>query len=180
MARKYVREGRTRSQIGRGSKQKGNAFERWVVNAANPHLEPLGWALCRTPRSGGWFTKNADQELDRLRADITVVKGKDTFPLFLECKAREGHGMWPDPCRRGTWPPILWFLEAEAKAETAGKIPVLIFKRNGVPARVLMLTVDLFEVCGVGDEHTEFGRYAVLPFDLFLSKFVKHMADRKR
>ena len=98
---------RTRSQIGRASRDKGARFERAVTNAVRPYYPDV-----RRSRDNGSSTTS------------------DTGDL-----ADAGPGLWwslKDVAAARTDPPGLiggWLAEAEAKAD--GRIPLLVIKHLG-------------------------------------------------
>lgn len=170
--------GPDRSAIGRRSKRKGSSYERHIVNTANPFLEPLGWKLQRTPRSGGWVAMSKDKEFSRLRSDITAPAD---FPLFLECKKRESWAM-EQLFRVGLerWEPYLWFVEAREKAREAGKVPILIFARNQVPDLVFMDGGDFEALVKIpAREQVRVDNYVIALFSGFIREFSGRASNRR-
>lgn len=175
---RYGKAQRTRSQIGRGSKTKGNAYERYVCKVANAVLNvpPFNWEWVRTPRSGGWIKASNDPSLRKLRGDITVP---DACPLLPEVKKRENWSM--DQIHKvglEAWEPFKWYQEALDKAHHAGKIPLLIFSRNLQPALAMLEGGDLLQVTG-GPPMAQaiwVDGYVILRFEDFLKAFAEHQA----
>lgn len=132
-----LKKSRTRSQIGRGSRQKGAQFERqvgklfreWAKPALKDGEDPEDW-FCRTPSSGGrsWSKKHAQGE------DLMVPAW---FPYDIECRKRE---TW-------SWSALLsgdtgagqilnFYFEAQRKAK--GRPVMLVFSKNHESIWVLM------------------------------------------
>lgn len=131
-------EKRTASQIGRGSKQKGNKFENEVKKelalwyGEDPKVVGSKTSkFQRAPGSGGMSPTNWP-------LDLFVP---EDFPWAVECKNREGDAGFNQMERFLTgdkYPLIEWFQTAE-KELVAAKVErplLLVFKKNGSPIMV--------------------------------------------
>jgi hypothetical protein len=126
---------RTPSQVGRGSKQKGNNFENDIKKALakwwGEPPEVVGSkdsTFQRSPGSGGTSPKNWP-------LDLYVP---EDFPWAVECKNREGDAgleIMERFLTSPTYPVLIWFTEAEAELATAEirKPALLVFTRNRFP-----------------------------------------------
>ena len=125
---------KTRAQVGRGSRNKGNSYENHIKKIlAKWYGEPeqiIGTKASlfqRTPGSGGASPTNWP-------LDLHVPKN---FPWAVECKNREAHGM--ESMERfltaDKYPVIQWFKEAEEELTKVGiqKPLLLVFTRNNFP-----------------------------------------------
>ena len=120
---------RTRSQVGKGSRQKGASFERtigkifreWAKPALREGEDPQDW-FCRTPSSGGrsWSKKHAQGE------DLMVPPW---FPFDIEARKRETWS-WSALMSGniGAGQILHFFFEAEKKAR--GRPVLLVFSKN--------------------------------------------------
>lgn len=112
----------------KNSRDKGNSFELLVAKAFNQHFAPHKFR--RTPLSGGWSDK-ADA-----KGDIVCIDDKSDFLYCVECKNAEGWTLESLFTDKHKWFDD-WWTQAISECPK-GKIPMLVFTRNHMPAFAAM------------------------------------------
>lgn len=113
---------RTRSQIGKSSKNKGSSFE---LKTARELSKWWGETFHRTPASGALHWKDDK----RVSGDIVPPDGS-IFPFSVECKNHEGWTLDTMVTNIGEFPSF-WD-QCTHDANEFSKVPMLIVKRNRV------------------------------------------------
>lgn len=115
-------------------RQKGSNQERRVAKLFS---EWWGSECYRTPGSGSWATKKTNKNLN---ASGDIVCEDPNFVFTIECKKQEGWNLEQlfDPNQKGMF--FKWWDQCVSETPE-GKIPLLVFNRNGVK-----------ELCAIRDE----------------------------
>jgi hypothetical protein len=121
----------------KNSRDKGNNFELLVAKAFNQHFAPHKFR--RTPLSGGWSEKA------EAKGDIVCVDDND-FLYCVECKNAEGWTLESLFAEKHKWFDDWWKQAVEECP--AGKIPLLIFTRNHMPAFAAVLWINWMQITG--------------------------------
>lgn len=128
---KKPKKKRTKSQVGKMSKRKGDNFERHLATNLQkaygiPGTKKGDREFYRTPLSGGMKTE--------FSGDIVVP---DWFPFMIEAKNREEIGdLSTLYTRRSAHPLVKWIKEEARKAKKMEKALLVVFKRNFGPILV--------------------------------------------
>lgn len=124
---------RTRSAIGRGSRRKGHAFERWVAN----QLKAIFPDAHRQPQSQLTLLKKVNETLPQgqWRALTDVVAG----PFAIECKHRKVL-----PRLEST------LAQAEADSAHSGMLPIAVHKQDGDGADAIVVGIDSSTLTALG------------------------------
>lgn len=115
------------SKRGRSSKNKGASYERTIAKKFAKAY--VGLELTRTPQSGGFAKKSS--KADDFRGDIVSVDKDIDLKLHIECK---NHKSWSLP---------QWINQAKDDCPE-GKIPTVIFHKNGTSEDFVCLSLEDF------------------------------------
>ena len=120
---------RTRSAIGRGSREKGRAWEQEVARRLRDWLGPE-WTVSRVP------TERQRGQVVAEEAGDLHVSGPHPWPFAIECKATESwdHAMlFSSPVAERF--AVYW---RQAREQAGERIPLLFAKRNRAEPVVLL------------------------------------------
>jgi hypothetical protein len=120
----------SRLLVSKKSRTKGARFEKETCEILSKWWYGQDGILRRTPGSGAWEKGMGDVTLPPSATD----HGLESFPFYVECRNREG---WKLEELFDTEGEVhKWWIETFTRASVFGKVPLLIFTRNHVPAFV--------------------------------------------
>ena len=121
-------------------RRKGSTFE---LKVAKLFAEWTGDLVRRTPLSGGWGSAAFGVQGDLVFSKVDSI--------HVECKNHEGwflEDLIKAVRRRGTTSLIAWW--TQTVGESMGKLPMLVFSRNGLDPLLMMREPDLAKISGAG------------------------------
>lgn len=126
----------------KNGRQKGSVAEREVAKICEDwwRTYELGVSFVRVPLSGGWGTPGLRKDFNACGDLATNAK---SFPWTVEVKRREG---WSFPhLLKGNPSPIWgWWEQSLTQAKEADKWPMLWFRKNQNPWRIMVRKCDPF------------------------------------
>jgi len=114
--------------IGRKSRNKGANFERAIARLLRDWLGDE-WEVKRNP---------TDRQNGKAGAGEFEIVGPYEFPFAIECKAHESFDYGQLFRVPATGPFCSFWKQAQCQADSAGKIPMLILKKNNGPVLCAM------------------------------------------
>ena len=115
--------------MGKFSSRKGAAFERRI---AKMFEDAYGYAISRTPQSGGWGKHFTSGDL--------VAPEHPEFPWFCECKNDQSWNLWSSIFENKGMVDK-WWIKACRQAKNEGKEPLLVIGQD------VQKPLVLFENC---------------------------------
>jgi len=177
---------RSKEEIGRGSKRKGNSFENRVAKLIREHFGVDAKTVYRTPLSGGHYE----------RGDLIVKPPLlRWFPVFFECRDRMSWSWQAFFKKQDNYELAQWYLiDAKDKCHPGDggveRMPVLVFHKNHEQIWVIFAWEDVakFATSSVATIHSinklfplhiqlmteEAGVLVCAPFIKFLELFDIH------
>jgi len=164
---------KTKSQIGRGSRQKGQRGERDVIKLLKQHFPE--WEFKRTPMSGGWGGS------PEFKTCGDIVTNCPDWAYTIEVKHQKALSFLHVLQFSGEIKE--WFTQVMQDAKKNNNTPLLVFRRNNVPWYVLTFCdtfIDShalahirvkFEYEGDGIMHGIKTALAFVAFNTFLEKY---------
>ena len=123
---------------GRKSRNKGASFERAIARRIRDWLGE-DWTVKRNP---------TDRQKCAAGAGEFEIVGPFDFPFAIECKAHESFD-YSQLFRRPLTGPLIGFWEqAVAQADSCGKLPLLLMKRNNGPV-LAVAGIDVVRGAGI-------------------------------